>query len=104
MTTINDPEDDAQQAESAMFRDALLTGDGDAPITREDFNRLVTLAATRFDSAARRTNKGRKETRDGIAALRTDLGPVITISKVIPMLGGLGSILTVAAVILKIFG
>jgi len=89
-------EDEIEEAsEGAAFRDALLNGD-------EKFNRFVRLVDRRFESQARRTNKGNKASRDAIAGLRDDLAPVIdfvqTIKALAPLGGILGGLLTIGGI------
>jgi hypothetical protein len=100
MINANEEEDNEQRAEREMFDGAFPVGEPDDPVTRADFDRLVKLCGTRFDSAARRANKGRKETREGIAALRTDLAPVITLSKLAPIFGAAAGLLPFIVVFL----
>lgn len=100
MTTTRDEDEIEQNAEGIMFDNALIGGDPLAPVTRADFERLVKLCGSRFDSAARRSNKGRKESRDGITALRSDLGPVILASKLFPLIGTIATAIPFILVIL----
>jgi len=95
MVNEHDPQPDEigdESIESQLFRDANLNGD-------ERLNKLVKMIDTRFESQARRTNKLRKETREGFAELNRKLAPVIAIASAWPYITGVFGIIGTAAVV-----
>lgn len=92
--TISESDDEREvELEGQNFRDVLLNGD-------EKFNRFVKMTDTRFQSAARRQNKARQESREDFEKLRRDLEPFIALGRALLTLKDLAPIFSVISAVI----